>query len=41
LHNAYKIEMRGDSMRTRRPAMKIDKKEAIENNTLNLSQGVT
>jgi DNA replication protein DnaC len=30
LHNAYKIEMRGDSMRTRRPAAKIDKKEGIE-----------
>jgi DNA replication protein DnaC len=33
LHNAYKIEMRGDSMRTRRPATKTDKKEAIENDT--------
>jgi DNA replication protein DnaC len=31
LHNAYKIEMRGDSMRTRRPATKTEKKEAIEN----------
>jgi len=31
LHNAYKIEMRGDSMRTRRPAIKTDRKEAIEN----------
>jgi DNA replication protein DnaC len=30
LHNAYKIEMRGDSMRTRRP-MKTEKKETIEN----------
>jgi DNA replication protein DnaC len=31
LHNAYKIEMRGDSMRTRRPAAKTDKREGIEN----------
>jgi DNA replication protein DnaC len=31
LHNAYKIEMRGDSMRTMRPVTKSDKKEAIEN----------
>jgi DNA replication protein DnaC len=30
LHNAYKIEMRGDSMRTRRPATKSNKKEEIE-----------
>ena len=30
LHNAYKIDMRGDSMRTKRPAMKTDKKEVIE-----------
>jgi DNA replication protein DnaC len=30
LHNAYKIEMRGDSMRTRRPETK-SKKEMIEN----------
>jgi DNA replication protein DnaC len=30
LHNAYKIEMRGDSMRTRRPLAKTDKKEVIE-----------
>jgi DNA replication protein DnaC len=30
LHNAYKIEMRGDSMRTRRPIVKTDKKEVIE-----------
>ena len=30
LHNAYKIEMRGDSMRTRKPAAKADKKEEIE-----------
>jgi DNA replication protein DnaC len=30
LHNAYKIEMRGDSMRTRRPANRPEKKEAIE-----------
>jgi len=27
LHNAYKLEMRGDSMRTRKPVMKTDKKE--------------
>jgi DNA replication protein DnaC len=31
LHTAYKIEMRGDSMRTRRPANRPEKKEAIEN----------
>lgn len=30
LHNAYKIEMRGDSMRTRKPSMKNDRKEDIE-----------
>jgi DNA replication protein DnaC len=30
LHNAYKIEMRGDSLRTRRPLAKTDKKEVIE-----------
>jgi DNA replication protein DnaC len=30
LHNAYKIDMRGDSMRTKRPGMKTDKKEVIE-----------
>jgi len=30
LHNAYKVEMRGDSMRTRRPVTKSEKKEAIE-----------
>ncbi len=30
LHNAYKIEMRGDSMRTRRPVTKSEKKEKIE-----------
>jgi DNA replication protein DnaC len=31
LHNAYKIEMRGDSMRTRKQSMtKADKKEVIE-----------
>jgi hypothetical protein len=30
LHNAYKIEMRGDSMRTKRPVIKTDRKEAIE-----------
>ena len=32
LHNAYKIEMMGDSMRTRRPTMKTDKKDVIESN---------
>ncbi len=32
LHNAYKIEMRGDSMRTRRAATKTDRKEAVESN---------
>jgi DNA replication protein DnaC len=31
LHNAYKIEMRGDSMRTRRLSTKTDRKETIEN----------
>jgi len=31
LHNAYKIEMRGDSMRTRRTPAKTDK-EAVESN---------
>ena len=30
LHNAYKIELRGDSMRTKRPGTKTDRKEAIE-----------
>jgi DNA replication protein DnaC len=30
LHNAYKIEMRGDSMRTRKPNTKNNKEEAIE-----------
>jgi DNA replication protein DnaC len=30
LHNAYKIEMRGDSMRTRKPVAKTENKEAIE-----------
>jgi len=30
LHNAYKIEMRGDSMRTRKPVNKPEKKEMIE-----------
>ena len=30
LHNAYKVEMRGDSMRVRNPARQNDKKEAIE-----------
>ncbi len=33
LHNAYKIEMRGDSMRTKRPGTKPDRKEAIENDS--------
>jgi DNA replication protein DnaC len=33
LHNAYRIELRGDSMRTRRPAetVKNEKKEAVAN----------
>ena len=30
LHNAYKIEMRGDSMRTRKASPKTEKKEVIE-----------
>jgi len=30
VHNAYKIEIRSDSMRTKRPVIKTDKKEAIE-----------
>ena len=30
LHNAYKIEMKGDSMRTKRPNTKSDRKEALE-----------
>lgn len=30
LHNAYKVEMTGDSMRTRRTAMKTDRREVIE-----------
>ena len=30
LHNAYKIEMRGESMRTKRPGTKTDRKEAVE-----------
>ena len=30
LHNAYKIDMRGDSMRTKRPVTKTEKKEVIE-----------
>jgi hypothetical protein len=30
LPNAYKDDIRGDSMRTKRPVMKIDKKEVIE-----------
>ena len=33
LHNAYKIEMRGDSMRTRRPITKVERKEAIESDS--------
>ena len=33
LHNAYKVEMRGDSMRTRRPSTKADRKEAIESDS--------
>ena len=30
LHNAYKIDTRGDSMRTKRPVTKTDKKKVIE-----------
>jgi DNA replication protein DnaC len=30
LHNAYKIELRGDSIRTKRPVTKTERKEAIE-----------
>lgn len=30
LHNAYKIEMRGESMRTRRTGTKTDQKEVVE-----------
>ncbi len=30
LHNAYKIEMRGDSMRTKRTGPKTDRKEVVE-----------
>ena len=30
LHNAYKIELRGESMRTRKPSSKTDRKEAVE-----------
>ena len=30
LYNAYKIEMRGDSMRTRRPVTRTERKEGIE-----------
>ena len=30
LHNAYKIELRGDSMRTRRPNTKAEQKEVVE-----------
>jgi len=33
LHNAYKIEMRGDSMRTKRPSAKTDRKERIESDS--------
>jgi DNA replication protein DnaC len=33
LHNVYKIELRGDSMRTRRRPTKTDNKEVIENNS--------
>jgi DNA replication protein DnaC len=33
LHNSYKIEMRGDSMRVRDPVRKNDRKEAIVNNS--------
>jgi DNA replication protein DnaC len=34
LHNAYKIEMRGDSMRTKRPANKSRKEEVESENKL-------
>lgn len=30
LHNAYKVEMRGDSMRTKRPGTKTGRKETVE-----------
>jgi DNA replication protein DnaC len=30
LHNAYKIEMKGDSMRTKKPNTKSDRKEVLE-----------
>ncbi len=30
LHNAYKVEMRGDPMRTKRPGTKTDRKETLE-----------
>jgi DNA replication protein DnaC len=30
LYNAYKIEMGGDSMQTKKPGTKSDKKEGIE-----------
>lgn len=33
LHNAYKIEMRGDSMRTRRPAIKTERIGGIESDS--------
>jgi DNA replication protein DnaC len=33
LHNAYKIEMRGDSMRIRRPVIKTDRKEVVESDS--------
>jgi DNA replication protein DnaC len=33
LHNAFRIELRGDSMRTRRPSVKTDRKEVIENDS--------
>lgn len=33
LHHAYKIELRGDSMRTKRPGTKTDRKEVIERDT--------
>jgi len=33
LHNAYKIEMRGDSMRTKRLATKADREEVIESDS--------
>jgi len=39
LHNAYKVEMRGDSVHVRNPVRNKDKKEAIEReNKLNYTK---